>query len=426
MNNQSRKKPFSLLTLGIALSVICLFFSQCNVITKIGNVNLAPIYDLENQSVRPNYTVFQYKQDSSQLFFSVDTRQLLYKTIDNTTNKTADFEINFHLFEEINSRTLIDSATIYLTDTIMGDPSGSISGAFRFFSPEPENKLLQITFTDNHRNYSVERLYLLSEHTITGHKSFILKTRDDKMLFSNHLIADQPFYITSAFSVHPGMWVKYFGREYPVALPPFAVASPTAYPFKSDDMFFVPFTGKESDLLQFSKPGIYHFQMDTNSNKGFTIYIHSYSYPAISHADQMIEPLRYITTGKEYKDIASTSDPKTTVDSFWIAAAGSEERAKELIRDYYTRVENANILFSSYTEGWKTDRGMIYIIFGSPNIVYRNETSEIWTYGEAGSMLSTNMIFYKVNNPFSDNDYVLERTTAYKTGWYQRVKRWRR
>ena len=54
--------------------------------------------------------------------------------------------------------------------------------------------------------------------------------------------------------------------------------------------------------------------------------------------------------------------------------------------EYYSRVSYANEHFRHFIEGWKTDRGMIYIIYGPPNYVDRHPSEsdtppyEIWEY----------------------------------------------
>ena len=140
----------------------------------------------------------------------------------------------------------------------------------------------------------------------------------------------------------------------------------------------------------------------------------------------MIESLRYISTSKEFDRFYSSAYPKETVDSFWVATAGGPDRAVALIRDYYNRVEEANRYFLSYCEGWKTDRGIIYIIFGPPNVVKRSDQQEEWTYGEANNYHSISFLFYKVLNPFTENDYILQRQSTYKDIWYNAVQQWRR
>ena len=64
--------------------------------------------------------------------------------------------------------------------------------------------------------------------------------------------------------------------------------------------------------------------------------------------------------------------------TFIIAEIGSNhdkslERAKELIKNYYGRLQHANLFFTSYLEGWKTDRGMIFMIFGERTNAVRGQ-----------------------------------------------------
>ena len=114
-------------------------------------------------------------------------------------------------------------------------------------------------------------------------------------------------------------------------------------------------------------------------------------------------------------------DNSTLFDSH----GGNQEKTRSLIKKYYGRVIEANKYFSSYTEGWRTDRGMIYILFGSPGTVYKSAESESWIYGTPNSTLALNFFFIKVNNPFTDNDYTLSRSPTYESSWYRAVEIWR-
>ena len=97
------------------------------------------------------------------------------------------------------------------------------------------------------------------------------------------------------------------------------------------------------------------------------------------------------------------------VDKYWLGKAASKERARSLIRTYYSRVELANKLFTCHLEGWKTDRGLISIIFGPPTYISNNRNSEVWSYGDDNNINSLKFIFDKKTNPFSSNDFVLKR-----------------
>jgi GWxTD domain-containing protein len=60
----------------------------------------------------------------------------------------------------------------------------------------------------------------------------------------------------------------------------------------------------------------------------------------------------------------------------------------EKMEAYFAKVEYANKNFKSYIEGWRTDMGMVYIIFGPPSNVDRHpfdidsKPYEVWTYYE--------------------------------------------
>ena len=111
--------------------------------------------------------------------------------------------------------------------------------------------------------------------------------------------------------------------------------------------------------------GVYQFKLDTNSAEGLTL-VTLESYPKIQEVKQMIEPLAYLTTTPEYDALKKSTNQKLAVDNFWIDKAGNVDKARELIKVYYNRVFFSNFFFTSYKPGWKTDRGMIFIIYGPP------------------------------------------------------------
>ena len=139
-------------------------------------------------------------------------------------------------------------------------------------------------------------------------------------------------------------------------------------------------------------------------------------------------PLRYLTTNEEYSEISGATDDSTMkymADAFWLRNAGSIERGQYLVEQFYSRVESANKFFTSFVPGWKTDRGLVYIIFGPPSAIYKDGISELWIYGNENSSLNHNYTFVKVNNPFTENDYQLKRKSEYRYGWGRAIEAWR-
>jgi len=90
----------------------------------------------------------------------------------------------------------------------------------------------------------------------------------------------------------------------------------------------------------------------------------------IKDIDDAINQLRYIANGTE---ISNIEDGKTKEEKerrfkeFWLKydPTPNTERNEAFI-EYYSRINIANEQFQSYTKGWRTDMGMVYVIFGTP------------------------------------------------------------
>lgn len=93
---------------------------------------------------------------------------------------------------------------------------------------------------------------------------------------------------------------------------------------------------------------------------------------SISNLSEAIEQLRYIAPNKEFEKMkkADESEQKELFQQFWKKRDPTQGTAlNEIMLEYYQRVEYSNNNFSNVTPGWKTDRGMIYILFGPPSDV---------------------------------------------------------
>jgi GWxTD domain-containing protein len=157
----------------------------------------------------------------------------------------------------------------------------------------------------------------------------------------------------------------------------------------------------------------------------------------MSTPEVMFEPLAYIATQDEMAALKTSVKPKVSLDEFWIKCGGNIDKARELIRIYYTRVLYSNYYFTSYKEGWRSERGMIYIIYGPPDKVYKTTEGENWGYrkpvvksswGGQYSVQEEYMFFNfkKKEDAFSDNDFYLSRSETLVTFWDKAVSSWRK
>jgi GWxTD domain-containing protein len=206
--------------------------------------------------------------------------------------------------------------------------------------------------------------------------------------------------------------------------PPFSQNQPEIPNFENSRVV-KSFTTEKSDLVFNAEDGCYLITCDPEKKTGLSFSTTSVYYPNISHTNQLPWPMRYITTKAEYDDIIKSNNSKVLIDNFWLECAGSKERAKDMIRIYYSRVEEANHFFSTYTEGWRTDRGMMHVVFGNPSKIIKQEDSETWIYGEEGQVGTLAFGFKKMDSPLSNNIYILNRDPMFKMQWERMVTTWR-
>ena len=109
--------------------------------------------------------------------------------------------------------------------------------------------------------------------------------------------------------------------------------------------------------------------------------------------DDFLAKSKYIATKPEidkYKSLVNEVGKREFMTNFWKARDEDPSDARnQYLADYIERIKQANNLFSGFSkEGWQTDRGRVYIIYGEPDEIDRhpNETEtrpyEIWYYNE--------------------------------------------
>ncbi len=257
-----------------------------------------------------------------------------------------------------------------------------------------------------------------------GHPSFSIEPSDDKYLSSNsYFHASSPL----KFQTDEGKVLTIYGFRYQqkfnAALPPMIInGSSSGKSMEIDSTFQL----QSDQPFSLNKDGLYFFQSDTTQLAGVSIIVKNQYYPKLAFADDLIDPIVYISTRLEYRNLTESINKKQSMDQFWMKVTGEAQRASRTIRYYYRNVERANLLFTNYKEGWKTDKGIIYITFGPPNEVYRNGKEEIWIYNKNESQSKVRFNFIRYKNIFSGSHDVLKRERSYEKFWYRTIDLWRK
>tara|TARA_A100001234_G_scaffold211073_1_gene211353 strand:+ start:210 stop:1469 length:1260 start_codon:yes stop_codon:yes gene_type:complete len=133
----------------------------------------------------------------------------------------------------------------------------------------------------------------------------------------------------------------------------------------------------------------------------------------VDNVENSFQQMKYILTNDERKKAKGKKgkELEPLFLSFWKERDPTPNTSiNELMEEYYIRVNYVNEYFNmSWREGWETDFGMIYILFGPPDQIERsNPTSQassmyqVWYY----SRLNKQFVF-KDQNGFGD--YKLDR-----------------
>ena len=376
--------------------------------------------------IRPRYEVFHLNDSLSELHFRINSKDLLYTKRDGELF-ISNCLISYQLSEAMKSQFFLDSSSIRLVDINNENESKYLIGKLTIRANLGSKGYLWVSVVDQNRNFKVNTLIEFDKTNTTSSQNFMV-SNSENLLFRNYLKQNEPVNILHNTKTIQTLHVSYYNSHFPLPSPPFSVTDIIPFDQLPDSTFYIH--QSQTEYLEFipSKVGLYHLRADTLNQQGLTLSVFSNSsFPEIKKPEDMLSPLRYITSKDEYDKLESSLNIKLSVENFWLSVVNNDkEKARVLIRKFYSRVQNANENFTSYTEGWRTDRGMIYVVLGKPNSIYRTENQEVWTYTEENLNLSSlSFTFTKVNNIFSNNDFALNRSSSYRQTWFLAVDVWR-
>jgi GWxTD domain-containing protein len=222
------------------------------------------------------------------------------------------------------------------------------------------------------------------------------------------------------FEIDKPLQISYYKNSFPAAAPAFSTAQArVSKVIKPDSLFSID----AKTEITLSRKGLYLAQQDTSSASGVAFRVED-DYPKLGTLKSLVGPLVYVCTKTEYEKLKLAGSDKKKFDQVILSITGNTERARIFMRNYFKRVEAANQYFSSYKEGWKTDRGMVYIIYGIPDEVYLFDGREVWEY--KNDNIKERFQFVKSATIFDPENYVLIRDKSFTNDWYNMIDLWRK
>jgi len=382
--------------------------------------NYAKMYKNGSKALNIEYKIYHTSKDSTTVFFKIDSKFLLYSRTSSSEPYKAQYKIHYELVDTDNKVLLDSNSRIFEDYRNNQADEGDILGQFYITSLNKYNHRLKLSIFDLNRK--TEKIYYEQMHSGNGfHIQNFLISDQLNYTFSNNVINKKDsLHIKSAIHKDTHLIVQRYNSDQSIAKSPFNQTTETSTLdiIESDTVKF----GGDAKL-KLTHKGIYKITGDNDNARSLTLIRFSEGFPRVLSPESLYAPLRYITSKEEFDRIKNNPNPKKAAENFWIARASRKDLAKNTIHEFYNRVEEANTYFTSFKEGWMTDRGMILIIFGPPERVIKQFKRESWYYNTSGPGLV--FIFRRQDHPFSDNVYLLDRSASYKGQWYRAVDSWR-
>ena len=379
--------------------------------SKSNASDFSAMYNPSSSVINPQLTTAVLSENEADVFFRIRTQEI--------KNALANpLEKEFGLYVKYYLRRADD---FHIADTVSMRFSFNVSegeyvyGHFKLGMKENIRYKLVVDFVN--MQYNVRKRLLCDVKNVPGFNddSYMVKAVSGEVLFSNVVRSGQPVRVLGPHNKET-VDVEYYAQKPYVPLSPYWSSSlkTTTIP---DSIFRYRF----GDTISFDAPGLYALGSTQKNEKFGIVVTKNLMYPNVTTVADMLEPMKLICTGREYELIDSSSNTKKSVDAFWLGLSKNEKNAKEQIRVFYSRVALSNMLFASSDEGWRTDRGMIYIMLGPPTVVNITPTSEEWSYGSG----QQSMVFTFENYSGLRNDFTLLRSNTYQSIWQQVLATWR-
>jgi GWxTD domain-containing protein len=420
----------------LAITLIVVVISSCKTsYQSVDLKDLSYLYNPTKSPINPHYNINNQTDESSVLSIKFFATDLFFSEANPQGVPTAQMLVTIKLYNITQARVLADTAVYNLTIVKV---AGKIEYVYNI--PLKVEKgfqyMTEVKILDRLRLIVAQAFIPFNTLSEFNRYNFSARAHFGKNeLFNPVLRIDE--YVNLVYSRGPvdSLFISFYKpfREVPDA--PSMLLPEKTLDYPPDKVVAIPYS--DTLPMMFPREGIYFCSVGRNIKEGFTFYNMGVSYPTLTTPEAMIEPLSYLASRDEMEVLRSAVKPKMAVDDFWIKCGGNIDKARELIRIYYTRVLYSNYYFTSYKEGWRSERGMIYIIYGPPDKVYKTNEGESWGYRKpvvksswgGRYKVSEEYLFFnfkKKANIFTDNDYFLSRSETLVTYWDQAIMSWRK
>lgn len=339
---------------------------------------------------------------------------------------TDRFTLNYVMYPDFASRERLGYGNIILTDANVMK-TGESQFMIRFDVKKPANQITGVLLSELAEIASPKKvlndLQIRFKAVKLSDRLALFEPMGRVPLLQNYVTVRDTFRIQGIMPQAKSLYVLRYKHDFDPAVSPMNTAPRTAARTLDVDSTFI---------IDVSKPivlpteGLYFMVEDTLDAYGIGITATTKRFPKMTRPEELVKPVMYVSLSQEITNLLNAKDSKKELDKYWLMLmSGNTEIAKRTIKIFYRRVEETNRLFTTYKEGWKTDKGMVFIVMGPPDRVQRSKDREVWVYAQRVNFSEINFTFNRRPNQFVEDHYELQRYTEYQPIWYPMVEAWR-
>lgn len=388
----------------------------------------ASVYNPSRLSLHPDYSIYHESNGYSVLYIRAYPAELKFSQTNEEAEHRAMLSIRYQLIqldEPGLNGAVVDSASVTYKLKAQDEKRPAFFATLSIPVKEGMRYLLRLQATDlNRGSLGLEYLYIDKTNPYGAQNFKVVSMFSGYPKFMRFFLPGEEFNVRYRDPSIDSIIVEYFKLESELPRPPITASSDYTLNYTPDTTFIFPLVDTAHYNLR--REGMYFVRVEEEQEKGLALFNFGGSFPEVKSPVELMEPLFYLATLAEYRDLRMEPNRKLAVDNFWLKRGNSVEKSRELIRIYYNRVVYSNLYFTSNKEGWKTDQGMIFILFGPPSRIRMTGTGESWYYFARRKSKVVEFSFDRQPDAFSHQHMVWLKTTESQMYWNEAVRSWRK
>src|SRR6185312_1853529 len=292
--------------LYIAILGLLLFLSSCNSTKpqkRDREREQSKTYSKDANDLQLHMFLYHADSINSQLYYSIDNKQLVYKKIDSANNFSAQVKVFYKFLPYADSKVFFDSSTVYINDRVAGEPQAkNLAGYIPLKINVAQTSYLELNISDVNGKRHQTHYIKCEKKDPNGQQSYIIMGNNNEVFFSNKIEKGNSINVYNTRLTFAKARIDFFANDYSLPPPPFSERASLPYPTNPDSTFYVNSNNGNSIPLQIKRQGIYFVRLDTAVN-GCTIMGVEQNFPKVLSHEQMIAATRFIMNKDEYQKL---------------------------------------------------------------------------------------------------------------------------